>query len=223
MASLQESLIMPNYLAMSEKTQVKRHKNRADYDQEKIFAILDDALFGTIAFVEGNTIHAIPMLVWREEEYLYIHGSNGSRLVKMLQLKQQVCVSITHLQGLVLARAAPPHSLNYSSVCIYGVFETVAAENKNEHMKYFFEHWIPGRWQHIRPPNKKDLAATTILRIPIIEAVLKSRQGPPKDSEGDMQQPVWAGVIPLALQWGKPQQVVEQENGDLPGKTVRQF
>src|SRR5262249_50698206 len=158
-----------------------RKKSRANYDQEAIFAAVDNALFCTIAFYDGASVHAIPTAIWREGEHLYIHGSNGSRLLKFLQTGAEVCVSLTNLHGLVLARSALHHSINYSSVCIYGVFESVAIEDKLARMKYFMEHWMPGRWQYVRPPNEKELASISILRIAIHEAVLKSRQGPPAD------------------------------------------
>ncbi|QLH43416.1 MAG: pyridoxamine 5'-phosphate oxidase family protein [Coxiellaceae bacterium] len=212
---------MPHTLPMTHRTRVARLSQRASYDQATIFAILDQALFATIAFSDGVDVHAIPTAIWREGSHLYIHGSNGSRLLKMLQKGMQVCVSVTHIHGLVLARSAFHHSINYASVCIYGVFETVAESTKNQHMQRFVEHWMPGRWQHLRQPDKSELAATTIMRIVIKEAVLKSRQGPPKDDADDMVYPVWAGVVPLQPQWQTPQQVVEQEGHNLPGLSVR--
>lgn len=208
---------MPSELPITSRTQVKRIKERANYDKSAIFKAIDEALVGTIAFQEGGQVHAIPTAIWREEEYLYIHGSNGSRLLKVLQTGTQICVTITHLHGLVLARSAFHHSMNYCSVCIYGSFEMVAESAKENHMRYFLEHWMPGRWQHVRTPDKNELAATTVMRMPIIEAVLKSRSGPPKDDDNDLQQQVWAGVVPLHLQWQPPQQVPEQNNTDLPG------
>lgn len=213
---------MSHKLQMTPKTQVKRMKERASYDQATIFKMIDDTLFGTIAFTEGPHVHAIPTLLWREGEYLYIHGSNGSRLLKCLQIGNQVCVSISHVHGLVLARSAFHHSVNYASVCIYGTFEEVPASEKEHHMQQFLEHWMPGRWQHTRTPNKNELAATTIMRILITEAVLKSREGPPKDDESDLQQPVWAGVVPMRVQWQTPQQVADQQDPNLPGQNVRE-
>ena len=139
-----------------------------------------------LLFYDGAIAHAIPTTIWREENHLYIHGSNGSRLLKFLHTGAQVCVSVTNIHGLVLARSAFHHSINYNSVCIYGAFEAVAEDTKKNHMHCFMEHSMPGRWQYVRIPNKKELAATTIMRIAIVEAVLKSRQGPPKDDVSDM-------------------------------------
>lgn len=207
-------------LPVTNKTKLKRIKERASYDQEAIFAALDEAIIGTIAFHDGINVHAIPTAIWREEGHLYIHGSNGSRLLKHLQTAAQVCVSVSNIHGFVLARSAFHHSMNYSSVCLYGAFDIVAEVEKERHMKKFMEHWMPGRWQYVRPPNKNELAATTIMRIPIIEAVLKSRNGPPKDDTEDLEQQVWAGIMPLHLQSRIPQQVVEQTNNQLPGQII---
>lgn len=208
---------MQQTLTSTVRTRVRRMSERANYDITVIQTLIDDCPFGTIAFSDGKDVHAIPTAIWREENHLYIHGSNGSRLLKILAMGAEVCVSITRIDGLVLARSAFHHSMNYQSVCIYGVFENVEPAAKNKHMQRFLEHWIPGRWQHVRAPSDNELAATTIMRIPLVEAVLKSRQGPPKDDAEDMEQQVWAGVIPLQMQWQLPQQVIEQNDAALPG------
>lgn len=212
---------MQQELPVTARTRVKRHGERANYEKIAIYNVIDQAFSGTIAFNDHENTHAIPTAIWREADYLYIHGSNGSRLIKCLKAGVQACVSITNIHGLVLARTAFTHSMNYSSVSIYGSFEIVAEENKSTHMQRFLEHWLPGRWQHVRPPNQKELAATTILRISINEAVMKSRQGPPVDNVTDMDQPVWAGVVPLSLQWETPKQAVEQINSELPGQVLK--
>ena len=106
---------------MTSRTRVRRVPDRASYDRQAIFKTIDDSFFATIAFYDGDTVHAIPTAIWREDEHLYIHGSNGSRLIKHLQSGAQVCVSMTNMHGLVLARSAFHHSMNYSSVCIYGL------------------------------------------------------------------------------------------------------
>lgn len=208
---------MSQILTKTKRTEVKRIKQRASYDLASIYEVLDQSLFATIAFSEGENVHAIPMAIWREANHLYIHGSNGSRLLKRLQEGIQVCVSATLVRGLVLARSAPKHSMNYESVCIYGCFVAVDPEEKYSHMQYFLEHWHPGRWQFVRPPNNKELAALTILRMPISEAVLKSRSGGPKDYPDDLNQSVWAGVLPLQMQWDTPIQEPEQNGAQLPG------
>lgn len=209
---------MNKTLTVTKRNKVKRLKERASYDQEKIYEVVDKALFATVSFYDGNDVYAIPMAVWREEEHLYIHGSTGSRLMRALQDGKQACVSITHIDGLVLARSAPHHSINYRSVNIHGSFEAVAEENKVKHMQRFIEHWIPGRWPHVRLPTKKELSATMILHMPITEAAFKSRQGPPTDLDEDLEHAVWAGVVPIQTQWQTPEQVLEQGNANFPGK-----
>lgn len=212
---------MTNKLPMTSRTQVRRHPERSDYDCDAVYAVIDNALCGTIAFSEGGSVHAIPTIIWRENNHLYIHGSNGSRLLKTLQSGAQVCVAITEVNGLVLARSAIAHSMNYKSVCLYGVFTRVEESTKSAHLQWFLEHWMPGRWQYVRVPDQQELAATTVLSMPITEAVLKTRQGDPKDYPFDIDQPVWAGVAPLVQRWLPPQQVAEQAEADLPGKSLR--
>ncbi len=214
---------MSQNFVITDRTQVRRVKERAGYESAAIHAVIDESPFATIAFSDGINVHAIPTAIWRESGHLYIHGSNGSRLINLLGLGAQVCVSMTRIHGLVLARSAFHHSMNYHSVCIYGVFETVNSDAKNQHMQRFLEHWMPGRWQYMRQPDKTELAATTIMRIPITEAVLKRREGPPKDDAADMGQPVWAGVVPLHAQWLTAEQVTDQNDADLPGKIVREY
>lgn len=214
---------MPVTLPTTTRTRVKRLSSRANYDQAAIFAVLDEALYATVAFHDGQQVHAIPMVMWREQQHLYIHGSCGSRLLNCLQAGAATCVSVTRLDGMVLARSAMKHSLNYHSVCLYGTFETVPDVEKVERFRYFFDHWLPGRWQHVRAPDEQEIKAVAMLRMPIVEAVLKARQGPPNDLDTDMAWPVWAGVAPLHTQWGTLQHASDQQDARLPGQDVRQF
>lgn len=219
---MRQELFMQQELLRTERNEIKRKKERASYNRVAVFAALDEAFIGTIAFHDGVNTHAIPTAIWRNKDYLYIHGSNGSRLINFLQTGAEVCVSVTNLHGVVMARSALRHSMNYSSVCIYGAFENVIDE-KEQHMKNFLEHVAPGRWQYVRKPDKNELDATTIMKVLIQEAVLKSRSGPPVDFEADLHREVWAGVMPLQLQWQVPRQVIEQDNPNLPGKKLRQL
>lgn len=214
---------MSKELTMTDKTRVRRKAERASYETDAIYALLDDVLFGTVAFSDGENVHAIPTAIWREDDHLYIHGSNGSRLLQVLATGVTACISVTRPDGLVLARSALHHSMNYCSVSIYGVFSHVAVENKSKHMQYFLEHWMPDRWQYTREPSQNELAGVTIMRIPIAEAALKQREGGPKDKIEDMTQPVWAGVVPLRWQWQAPQQETDQQDPSLPGCSARVF
>jgi nitroimidazol reductase NimA-like FMN-containing flavoprotein (pyridoxamine 5'-phosphate oxidase superfamily) len=206
---------------ITERTRVHRKPERSQYDAQTIYAVIDSAFFATIAFGDGKDVHAIPTAVWRHEDHLYIHGSKASRMLNELANGRQVCVSITHVDALVLARSVFAHSINYRSVCVYGVFSEVPVLEKEMQFQHFLEHWAPGRWNHARTPSEQELAATAMLRIPLTEAVFKGRQGPVKDLAQDMNHPVWAGLAPLGRQWLELQQDSEQTNQNLPGSTLQ--
>jgi len=182
------------------RTQVRRVADRADYDRTTLHAILDEAYVCHLAFSDERGTHCIPMACWRQDAHLYIHGSNGSRLIKLALQGAQVCATVTHLDGLVLARSAFHHSMNYRSAVIYGVFEVVEGTIKAQAFDHFVERIARGRSKEVRPGDRHEMAATTLLRLALDESVCKIRTGGPKDDAGDMQRPVWAGVLPLALQ-----------------------
>ena len=191
--------------APTPRTQVKRIAQNASYDSARLHAIVDDAWVCHIAFADAHGTHCNPTACWRDGGHLYIHGSNGSRLLRRL-VEQECCVTITHVDGLVLARAAFNHSMNYRSAMIYGRFETVDDDAaKRAALEAFMEHLVPGRQADVRPGNDKEYAATTVLRIALAEAACKTRTGGPKDDDEDLALPVWAGVLPLAQARGTPQ------------------
>jgi nitroimidazol reductase NimA-like FMN-containing flavoprotein (pyridoxamine 5'-phosphate oxidase superfamily) len=183
--------------APSARTQVKRIARNASYDPALLHAIVDAAWVCHIAFGDEHGTHCIPTACWRSGAHLYIHGSNGSRMLKRLA-DQECCVTITHVDGLVLARAAFNHSMNYRSAMIYGRFETVSEAGKRAAMEDFMHHLAPGRQAEVRPGNEQEYAATTVMRMSLAEAVCKTRSGPPRDDEEDLDIAVWAGVLPLA-------------------------
>lgn len=186
-------------LSPTDRTRVRRVAHRGHYDRTTLHAILDEAYVCHIAFADEHGVHCIPTACWREGDHLYIHGSNGSRMLKLAASGAQVCVTITHVDGLVLARSAFNHSMNYRSAVIYGAFEVVPDAQKPAVLDAFMEVLAPGRSQQVRPGNAKELAATTVLRIPLDEAACKIRTGGPKDDAEDLALPVWAGVLPMAL------------------------
>lgn len=183
----------------TDRTRVRRVAHRSHYDRTTLHGILDEAYVCHIAFADEHGVHCIPTACWREGNHLYIHGSNGSRMLKLAGSGAQVCVTITHIDGLVLARSAFNHSMNYRSAVIYGAFEVVPDDQKAAVLDDFMEFLAPGRSQQARPGNAKELAATTVLRIPLDEAACKVRVGGPKDDAEDLALPVWAGVLPMAL------------------------
>ena len=182
----------------SARTQVRRGASNARYDSATLHAIIDDAYLCHIAFSDGKDVHCMPTACWREGEFLFIHGSNGSRMVKQL-VENACCVTITHLDGLVMARSAFNHSMNYRSAVIYGCFEVVDDDAaRRASLELFMERLAVGRQAEVRPGNDKEYAATTVLRIGLSEAACKMRTGGPNDDEEDMTWPVWAGVLPFA-------------------------
>ena len=187
--------------APSERSRVRRIAENAHYDAATLHAIIDDAYLCHVAFHDDKGTHCIPTACWREGEHLYIHGSNGGRLIKLLAQGTQACVTITHLYGLVMARAAFNHSMNYRSAMIYGQFERVDGDAaKRASMAAFMDRIAPGRQADARSGNDKEFAATTVMRIALAEAACKVRAGGPKDDAEDMDIAAWTGVLPLTMQ-----------------------
>jgi uncharacterized protein len=198
----------------SARTRVRRVPERGHYDRETLYAILDASYLCHLAFTDEQGTHCIPMACWREGDHLYVHGSNGSRLLKCTAAGAPVCITVTHLEGLVLARSAFHHSMNYRSAMIYGTFERVDDTHKAAALDAFVERIARGRSHEVRPGDANELAATTVLRIALDEFACKIRSGGPKDDEADMARPVWAGVLPIGVARGKP--VPDGEQTDMP-------
>jgi nitroimidazol reductase NimA-like FMN-containing flavoprotein (pyridoxamine 5'-phosphate oxidase superfamily) len=177
--------------------------DRARYDRGTVHAIVDEAYVCHVAFGDAHGVHCIPTACWREDDHLYIHGSNGSRMLKAL-LASEACVTITHMDGLVLARSAFNHTMNYRAVVVHGRFEPVPAEHKAESLHRLMDHIAPGRRHEARAGDANELAATTVLRLPLAEASAKVRSGGPEDDEPDRSLDVWAGVLPLRTVRGEP-------------------
>lgn len=185
------------------RTTIRRLPQRGDYDRATLHAILDEGLVCQVAFVvEGKPI-IIPTAYGRIEDRLYIHGSPASRMLKSLQNGIDVCVTVTLLDGLVLARSAFHHSMNYRSVVIFGEAELVSdPADKAAALQAFTNHVVPGRWDDLRPMTEQEVRGTTVLSLPLTEASAKIRTGPPIDDEADYDLPIWAGVLPLSVQPG---------------------
>lgn len=193
---------MKNTPAPTARTRVRRIPDRARYDPASVAAIIDATLFCTVAFQIDGVVHAIPTNHWREGNHLYIHGAKASRMQKALT-EGEACVTVALLDGLVLARSAFHHSVNYRSVVIYGRFERVDdPQAKANSLQVFIDRLYPGRWDTLRPMHPKELAATTILRIELNEASAKVRDAGVKDDDADLDWPVWAGVIPVRAMLG---------------------
>ena len=189
----------------TERTRVKRLPDRGKYDRETIYPILDEAFICHVGFVIDGQPYVIPTGFARIGDDLYIHGSSASRMLRNLSNGVEVCVTVTLIDGLVLARSAFHHSINYRSVVILGRAELVeSAEEKNKVLEALTEHIVPGRWAEVRWPTELELKATSVLKLPIDEASAKIRTGDPKDDEEDYEMDVWAGVLPLTLATVEP-------------------
>jgi hypothetical protein len=189
----------------TERTQVHRLPKRGVYDREAVYRILDEGLVCHIGFVAEGRPVVIPTGYGRQGDTLYIHGSTASRMFRALGKGADVCVTITLVDGLVLARSAFHHSMNYRSVVIFGrAREVEDPARKVEALRAFTEHVAPGRWAEIRQPSAKELQATTVLTLQLEEVSAKVRTGPPLDDEEDYVWPVWAGVLPLNITTGQP-------------------
>ena len=190
---------------ITQRNQIKRLPKRGEYDRQIIYQILDEGLICQLGFVVEGQPFVIPTAYGRVGDRLYIHGSPASRMLRTLQKGIQVCLTVTLLDGLVLARSAFHHSMNYRSVVVFGVASRVEdANQKVEALKAFTEHIIPGRWSDTRQPTRQEIAGTLVLSLPLTEASAKIRTGPPIDDEADYALPIWAGELPLSLTVTKP-------------------
>jgi uncharacterized protein len=182
----------------TDRTQVKRLPKRGNYDRETVYSILDTAFVCHVGFSVDGQPFVIPTNYGRSGDTLYLHGSAASRMLNTLSDGVPVCVTVTHVDGLVLARSAFHHSVNYRSVVILGKAQLVEdPAEKMEALRIFTEHVMKGRWNDVRIPTEQELKATTVLSLPLEEVSAKVRTGGPIDDEPDYALPVWAGVLPL--------------------------
>jgi nitroimidazol reductase NimA-like FMN-containing flavoprotein (pyridoxamine 5'-phosphate oxidase superfamily) len=184
---------------------VVREPHRGVYDRATAYQILDEGFVCHVGIVVDGQPFVIPMGYGRAGDNLYIHGSAASRLLRNLDQGVPVCVTVTLVDGLVLARSIFNHSMNYRSVVVLGTAVAVTdPKEKLEALRQLSEHILPGRWEESRQPNEQELKATLVMRLPISEFSAKVRQGPPIDDEGDYAFPTWAGVVPLRMAAGEP-------------------
>lgn len=189
----------------TDKTKVKRAPKRGFYDRETVNAILDQDFICQIAFNYNDYPVIIPTIYGRKDDCLYIHGATVSRMLVSLEEEIPISVNVTQTDGIVLARSAFHHSLNYQSVTIFGTAVLVSDEDERmEALKIISDQIIDGRWEEVRLPNAKEMKATKVIKIPITEASAKIRTGPPNDDQEDYKLPIWAGVLPIEKSYGKP-------------------
>ena len=190
---------------LTKRTELGRFPARGSHDWETIKQILDTGFLAHVGFCVNGQPFVIPTLYGRDGERLYLHGAAASRMLGELETGILACVSVTLVDGLVLARSAFDHSINYRSVVAFGTARKVAEpEHKLKALRVISEHLIAGRWEDVREPSQKELKATTVLEFSIEEASSKVRSGPPLDDESDYGLPVWAGVLPLEIKSRPP-------------------
>ncbi len=205
---------MNDQIKPTNRTQLRRLPKRGIFDREAIYKILDEGFVCHVGFSIGAKTFVIPTGYARVGDRLLIHGSSVSRMLRAMSDGVEVCATVTLIDGLVLARSAFHHSVNYRSVIVFGTASLVSDEDeKIEALRAFTEHIVPSRWQEVRPPNKGELAATAVLSLPIREASAKVRTGDPVDAEEDYALDVWAGVIPLKLRADVPKNDARLKNG----------
>jgi len=198
-------------------TRVKRLGERGRYDRKTVYAILDAGFICNVGYViEGQPL-VTPTSYWREGDRVYWHGSSASRMLRTLSKGIKACLTVTHVDGLVLARSAFHHSINYRSVMALGVAEPVTDEAyKMKALEAFVERLYPGRWAMLRPVNQQEVKATMVLSMPLEEVSAKVRVGPPKDDDEDYALPIWAGVLPMSVAIAAP----EPDPKNLPGAAI---
>ena len=197
---------------------VKRMPARGQYDREVIYPIIDAALICHVGFVQNGQPFVIPTIHARQGDSIFLHGAKASRLLKHIASGEPVCVAVTHVDGLVMARSVFHHSMNYRSATIFGRGQLIEDEaEKFNALAVVTEHLMPGRWADARQPTPLELNATTVVEIFIESASAKMRNGPPSDDEEDYALPVWAGVLPLRAQWLAPENDPRLRDGiELP-------
>lgn len=187
---------MDNY-PIDQRNKVKRVPERGHYDKETVFQILDAGKICHASFVVDDQPFVIPTIYGRDGDVLYLHGATTSRLIKQLETGVKMALAVTHLDGLVLARSAFHHSMNYRSVVVFGTAKLVADDKKMHALKVISDQLIPERWEESRLPNSKELKGTSVLEITIDQASAKIRTGGPKDDKEDYELDIWAGVVPM--------------------------
>jgi uncharacterized protein len=192
-------------MTLTERSQLRRYPNRGSHEYDVVNSILDGGFLAHVGFNVDGQPFVIPTLYGREGEKLYLHGSAASRMMRQLETGMAACVTVTLVDGLVLARSAFHHSMNYRSVTAFGVARKIAEpDDKRRALQVISEHLIAGRWNDVRGPAEKELKATTVLEFSIEEASAKVRTGPPIDDEEDYSLPVWAGVFPIRMEAQAP-------------------
>lgn len=182
----------------TDRTRLRRLPARGSHDRDELYAVLDAGFVCHLGFAADEGPRVIPTLYGRDGDRLLLHGSAASRALRAAAGGLPVCVTVTHVDALVLARSAFHHSMNYRSAIVYGTAVPVEGPEKRRALEAVSEHVAPGRWAQVRPPSAKEIRVTTVLALPLDEASVKTRSGPPGDDDEDLGLDVWAGIVPFA-------------------------
>jgi len=192
-------------LSPTERTRLRRHSERGKTEHADLLAVLDAGMICHLGVVVNGAPLVLPTAYGRIGDTLYLHGSSANRSLHAAD-GQEVCITVTHLDGLVCARSVFSHSVNYRCAVVFGTARIVTGQDERlAGLRAVTEHLIPGRWDAVRAPTRKELAATSVLAVPLDEASVKVRTGPPGDEPEDLDLPVWAGVVPMAIGFGEPE------------------
>ena len=192
-------------LSSTPRTTLRRHRERGMTDRADLYTVLDAGLICHLGVISGGVPMVLPTAFGREGDTLYVHGSSANGAFGAAD-GQQVCVTVTHLDGLVCARSVFTHSVNYRSAVVFGTATMVLDEDERwQALRIITDHLIPGRWAAARQPTRKEMAATSVLSVPLTEASVKIRTGMPKDEPEDLGLDVWAGVLPVWVTFGEPE------------------
>ena len=192
-------------LSSTPRTTLRRHRERGMTDRADLYAVLDAGLICHLGVISGGMPMVLPTAFGRDGDTLYVHGSSANGAFGAAD-GQQVCVTVTHLDGLVCARSVFTHSVNYRSAVVFGTATMVLDEDERwQALRIITDHLIPGRWAAARQPTRKEMAATSVLSVPLTEASVKIRTGMPKDEPEDLHLDVWAGVLPVSVTFGEPE------------------
>lgn len=184
--------------AVSKQNKVRQISEKARYDKDTVHAILDSALVASVAFVQDGEPVVVPMIYGREGETIYLHGARKARVIRLLEHGNRVCLNVTHLDGIVLARSAFNSSMNYRSATVFGTAHLIEDRDGKLHgMRVISEHTIPGRWDELREPLEKEIKMTGVIALEIQSASAKISDKMPADEEEDYDTPIWAGVLPI--------------------------
>src|SRR5499427_5473254 len=208
-------------LSATERTRLRRHAERGKTSRADLLAVLDAGMICHLGVVMNGAPLVLPTAYGRIGDTLYLHGSSANRSLHAAD-GQQVCVTVTHVDGLVCARSVFSHSVNYRCAVVFGTARIVTdADERLAGLRAVTEQLIPGRWDAVRAPTRKELAATSVLAIPLAESSVKIRTGPPGDEPEDLELPVWAGVVPAAVSFGEPEPDPALRPGLIPPEHIR--